>query len=76
MIVKTTQPEFRFKLRLPKYIHASTQNILLSENLAVGELFIGKPPVDERRSNNDSPPPPLPLLIGPCQQGVLSWRGK
>lgn len=28
-------------------------NILLSENLAVGELFIGKPPVDERRSNND-----------------------
>lgn len=34
-------------------IYASTHNILLSENLAVGELFIGKPPVDERHSNND-----------------------
>lgn len=28
-------------------------NVLLSENVAVGELFISKPLVDERRSNND-----------------------
>lgn len=51
-VIKKTLPKFNLK---PYFlnIYASTHNILLSENLAVGELFIGKPPVDERRSNND-----------------------
>lgn len=31
------------------------------------------PPADERRCNNDFF---FSLLIGPCQRGVLSWRGK
>lgn len=46
-------------------------NISLSENLAVGELFIGKPWWMKGVAIMI-----FSLLIGPCQRGVLSWRGK
>lgn len=52
-IIIQNAPKISLETVFPKYIYASTHNILLSENLAVGELFIGKPLVDERRSNND-----------------------
>ncbi|TMS22262.1 Vesicle transport through interaction with t-SNAREs-like protein 1A [Larimichthys crocea] len=39
--------------RSSRRLEAGYQIAVETENLAVGELFIGKPPVDERRSNND-----------------------
>lgn len=55
----------------PEYTRFSA-NISLSENLAMGVLFIGKPWSMKGVAIMIF----FSTLIGPCQQGVLSWRGK
>lgn len=70
IIIENTS-KFSLETIFPKYIYASMHNISLSENLAVGELFIGKPWWMKGVAIMI-----FSLLIGPCQRGVLSWRGK